>query len=409
MSDSPAPGGEGADTRLQITGRLVDTGEVTRVRIEDGVIAELAPADTETDLWLAPGLVDIQVNGYAGHDVNADDVTADVIRELVLALWRQGVTAFCPTVVSGPEAHIARALRAIRRARDDDPLVAHAIPCAHVEGPHLASEDGPRGAHDAQDVRPPDVAEYERWQEASGGLVGIVTLAPELPGAIDYVTHLSRAGLVVAIGHTAAEPADIGAAVRAGARLSTHLGNGAHSLIRRHPNYIWEQLADDRLAASFIADGHHLPASMLTVMLRAKGVERSILVSDAVERAGMPPGVYPTPVGGTVELSADGRLSLAGTPLLAGATRSLPECVAWAVRNTEVNLRDAVRMASANPLRLLGLRDPAPRGEVRVGGSGDITALRLDHDTGRCEVVTTVVRGVVVHQADGVYPQQRII
>lgn len=385
---------------VEVTGRLVDTGEKTRVRVDDGRIVDLSAADTETDLWLAPGLVDIQVNGYAGHDVNAEDVDAGVIRELVDAQWRQGVTAFCPTVVTGPEERVVRALRAVARARDADPLVAHAIPCVHVEGPHIASEDGPRGAHDPCHVRPPDVAEYQRWQRESGGLVGIVTLAPELPGAAGYIARLARDGVVPAIGHTAAEPDDIRRAVRAGARLSTHLGNGAHATIRRHPNYIWEQLADDRLVASFIADGHHLAASVLTVMLRAKGVERSILVSDSVELAGMPPGRYPTPVGGAVELSADGRLSLAGTPLLAGAARSLPECVGWAARHAGVSLADAVRMASANPVRLLGSRDPAPRGELRVGASGDVTVLRFDAATGRCEAVAAVVRGAVVHRTD---------
>lgn len=387
---------------MEVTGRLVDTGENARVRVEDGVIADVAAdsSDAARDLWLAPGLVDLQVNGYAGHDVNADDVDAATVRRLVEAEWRQGVTAFCPTVVSGPEERIVRALRAVAEARRADPLVAHAIPCVHVEGPHIASEDGPRGAHDLAHVRPPDVAEYERWQRESGGLVGIVTLAPELPGAVDYVARLARDGVVAAIGHTAAEPGDIDAAARAGARLSTHLGNGAHARIRRHPNYIWSQLADDRLTAGFIADGHHLPAEVLTVMLRAKGVERSVLISDSVELAGMPPGRYPTPVGGAVELSADGRLALAGTPLLAGAARSLPECVGWAVRHTELSLADALRMASANPLRLLGLRDPARRGELCAGGSGDLTLLRVDPATGRCEAVATIVRGVVVHRRD---------
>lgn len=387
---------------VEVTGRLVGSGEGARVRIEDGLVTAVTadPTDADPGLWLAPGLVDIQVNGYAGHDVNADDVDAATIRRLVEAEWRQGVTAFCPTVVTGPAQRIVRALRAVAQARDADPLVAHAIPCVHVEGPHIASEDGPRGAHDLDHVRPPDVAEYERWQRESDGLVGVVTLAPELPSAADYVARIARDGVVPAIGHTAAEPPDVDAAVRAGARLSTHLGNGAHARMRRHPNYIWSQLADDRLTASFIADGHHLPAEVLTVMLRAKGVERSVLVSDSVELAGMPPGRYPTPVGGAVELSADGRLALAGTPLLAGAARSLPECVGWAIRHTELNLADAVRMASANPLRLLGLRDRMPCGRLCVGGSGDVTVLRADPATGRCEAAATIVRGVVVHRSD---------
>jgi len=378
----------------ELTGRLVDTGRPVRLRIEDGVIAEIAATTSDIDLWLAPGLVDLQVNGYAGHDLNTDDIDAGVVGDLVRSLWAAGVTTVCPTIVTGTEQRITRALRAVAEARAADPLVHHSIPCVHVEGPHIADADGPRGAHDIAHLRPPDVAEFHRWQDAGAGLVGIVTLAPERPGALEYIAEISRAGVVAAIGHTAAEPGDVAAAVDAGARLSTHLGNGAHLNMRRHPNYIWEQLAHDRLAASFIADGHHLAASVLTVMVRAKGVERSILISDTTELAGMPPGRYETPVGGPVELSADGRLALAGSQLLAGAARPLLDCVAWTARHTEIGLRAAVRMATANPARLLGI----PRGELRVGAAGDVVAFRVDSATGRLDVDTTVVRGVVVHR-----------
>lgn len=380
----------------ELTGRLVDTGRPVRLRIDGGGIAEIAATRSDTDLWLAPGLVDLQVNGYAGHDLNTDDVDAGVVGDLVRSLWAAGVTTVCPTIVTGTEQRITRALRAVAEARAADPLVHHSIPCVHVEGPHIADADGPRGAHDISHLRPPDVAEFRRWQDAGAGLVGIVTLAPERPGALDYIAEISRSGVVAAIGHTAAGPADIAAAVDAGARLSTHLGNGAHLNLRRHPNYIWAQLADDRLAASFIADGHHLAASVLTVMVRAKGVERSILISDATELAGMLPGRYETPVGGPVELSADGRLALAGSELLAGAARPLLDCVAWTARHTEIGLRDAVRMAGANPARLLGIA----RGELRVGAAGDVVAFKADPVTGRLDVDTTVVRGVIVHRSD---------
>lgn len=380
----------------ELTGRLVDTGRPVRLGIDDGVIAEIAATTSDTDRWLAPGLVDLQVNGYAGHDLNTEGVDAGVVGDLVRRLWAAGVTTACPTIVTGTEQRITRALRAVAEARAADPLVHHSIPCVHVEGPHIAAADGPRGAHDIAHLRVPDVAEFHRWQDAGAGLVGIVTLAPERPGALQYIAEISRAGVVAAIGHTAAEPGDVAAAVDAGARLSTHLGNGAHLNMRRHPNYIWEQLAQDRLAASFIADGHHLAASVLTVMVRAKGVERSILISDATELAGMPPGRYETPVGGPVELSADGRLALAGSELLAGAARPLLDCVAWTARHTDIGLRDAVRMASANPARLLDI----PRGELRVGAAGDVVAFRADPATGRLDVDTTVVGGVIVHRSD---------
>jgi N-acetylglucosamine-6-phosphate deacetylase len=178
---------------------------------------------------------------------------------------------------------------------------------------------------------------------------------------------VSRTGVSVAIGHTAASPEQITAAVDAGAVLSTHLGNGAHAVLPRHPNHFWTQLADDRLTAGFIADGHHLPADTLTAMVRAKGLERSLLVSDSVALAGFEPGDYETPVGGTVHLSADGRLSYAGTPYLAGAARSLADGVASAVGLARIGLGDAVRMATVNPGRFA-----AGRGVLRPGELADL-------------------------------------
>ena len=239
---------------------------------------------------MAPGFVDLQVNGYGGLDFNSGDLDADQVVELVTRQWDQGVTSLCPTLVSAPEDRITGALAVVAQARRADPLVRHAIPCVHVEGPYLSPEDGPRGAHDVAALRLPDLAELERWQRAGDGLVGIVTLAPELPGAVRYVRAASSAGVIIAIGHTAATAEQIVAAADAGARLSTHLGNGCHLMVPRHPNHLWAQLAEDRLQASFIADGHHLPAATLTAMVRAKGVDRSVLVSDSVcprrERSG---------------------------------------------------------------------------------------------------------------------------
>ena len=202
---------------------------------------------------------------------------------------------------------------------------------------------------------------------ACDGLVGIVTLSPHYAGTASYVSAVSQTGVSVAIGHTAASPEQITAAVDAGAVLSTHLGNGAHAVLPRHPNHLWTQLADDRLTAGFIADGHHLPADTLTAMVRAKGLERSLLVSDSVALAGFEPGEYETPVGGTVHLSSDGRLSYAGTPYLAGAARSLADGVASAVGLARIGLGDAVRMATVNPGRFAG-----GRGVLRPGASADL-------------------------------------
>ncbi|WP_219412395.1 N-acetylglucosamine-6-phosphate deacetylase [Pseudonocardia nigra] len=362
---------------VNLWGRDPATGRVLDVVTDGPVVAHVQHvADPADDVpWLLPGLVDLQVNGYGGHDVNGPDVTPDAVVALVRALARAGTTTVVPTVITAAEEDIVRSLRAIAEARARDKATRRAVPCVHVEGPHISPEDGPRGVHPAAQVRPPDPAEFDRWQRAADGLVGIVTLSPHHPEAVAYTEHLTRAGAVVAIGHTHATPEQVRAVVDAGALLSTHLGNGAHAMLPRHPNHLWAQLADDRLTAGFIADGHHLPADTLTAMLRAKGLDRAVLVSDSVALAGMPPGEYTTPVGGSVVLSADGRLSEAGTPYLAGAARSLADGVAQVARLTGIPFAAAVRLATANPGRFVG-----GRGRLTPGAQADL--LLADHSPG---------------------------
>ncbi|MGC4937233.1 N-acetylglucosamine-6-phosphate deacetylase [Kribbella sp. DT2] len=372
---------------MNYEGRDPATGRALTVRVEDGRVAEVAPASGPVDGWLAPGLVDLQVNGFGGYDVNGPDVTAETVIELGRALAAVGTTTFVPTVITAAEDEIVASLRAVAAAREADRATRDAIPFVHVEGPHLSPEDGARGVHPLEELRPPSVDEFRRWQEACDGLVGLVTLSPHYAEAPAYIQALGRAGILVALGHTAASPEQITAAVDAGAVMSTHLGNGAAAVLPRHPNHLWTQLSDDRLSAGFIADGHHLPADALTAMVRAKGVERSFLVSDSVALAGSAPGDYETAVGGTVHLSADGRLSYAGTPYLAGAARSLADDVASAVALARVGLGDAVRMATAIPGRFAG-----GRGVLRPGTPADLVC--FDWAPGDSALsVRTVVRG----------------
>lgn len=350
-----------------VTGREPGTGRPIAVTLRQGRIAAVAPGPAEETHWLAPGLIDLQVNGFQGHDLNAEDVGPETVAELARALRAHGVTTFVPTLVTAAHDRTAHALAVIAAARRADPLLRHAIPYAHLEGPHISAEDGPRGAHDATQVRPPSLREFDAWQAAGDGLVGLVTLSPHYPEAADYTAALVRRGVRVAIGHTHARPEQVTAVVDAGARLCTHLGNGAHAVLARHPNYLWTQLADDRLTAGFIADGHHLPADTLTAMVRAKGLGRSLLVSDSVALAGLPPGRYRAPVGGEVELGADGRLVRAGSPYLAGAARSLADGVALAVDLARIGLGDAVRLATEQPGGFVG-----GRGRLEVGAPADL-------------------------------------
>lgn len=346
----------------KIEGRDPRSGRSMSVTMEAGVVTEIEEGKCESDLYLSTGFVDLQVNGYAGFDLNAKGILTDTVVGLVEAMLAKGVTCFLPTLITAPEEEIRSRLKVIADARSSHAKVGACIPFVHLEGPHISALDGYRGAHPADAIRPPSIAEFDRWQEASGGIVGMVTLSPHFSDSVEYIEALVKRGIHVAIGHTHASPEQISRAVDAGAGVSTHLGNGIAQEIPRHRNPIWRQLADDRLTATFIADGHHLPQDVLKVMLRAKGIAHSVLVSDSVGLAGMPAGSYTTAVGGEVELQPDGRLCMRGSDLLAGATASLAQCIGNVVRATGISLEDALTMVTVNPGRFAGGRGQLSRG-----------------------------------------------
>jgi len=389
----------------EYAGRDVLNGHPVRVGVADGRVTSIerpaeppAGAQATAEAWVSPGWLDIQVNGFGGHDPNDPGAGAEATAGTVRALWPHGVTGTLITICTQSEEHITAAVRAVADACDADPLVAASVPGIHVEGPNIAAEDGPRGAHPPRHIRPPDLAEVGRWQAAARGRITMVTVAPEYPGVVDYIRALVAAGVVVSIGHTAADSDAIRAAVDAGATCSTHLGNGAHAMIRRHPNYVWDQLAEDRLSAGFIFDGHHLPPSVMRSVVRAKGVERTYLVSDAVSVAGQAPGRYRLFDDIEVELRPEGRLELADTPLLAGAVTALPTCVGNAIRYAGVSPADAVRMVTTNPSRVLALGVSAGHERLVAGMAANLTLFRLS-SAGEVEVSATIVAGEVVYQA----------
>ena len=355
----------------QITGRDPQSGRTIEVTLANGVVTRIEATNSDSDLYLSAGFVDLQVNGYAGFDLNAERISTDTVAGLVDAMLANGVTCFAPTLITAPEKQICSSLKVIAEARNLDRQVASCIPFVHVEGPSISALDGYRGAHPAGAVRPPSLAEFDRWQNAAGGIVGLVTLSPHFSESVEYITALVKQAVNVAIGHTHASPEQIERAIDAGASLSTHLGNGIAQEVPRHRNPMWSQLADDRLTATFIADGHHLPADVLKVMLRAKGLGRSVLVSDSVALAGMPSGTYTTPVGGRVDLHPDGRLCVSGSDLLAGSTSSLAQCIGHVVRMTGMPLGDALAMATANPGRSAN-----GRGRLAIGSRADLVRFR---------------------------------
>ncbi|SEB49806.1 N-acetylglucosamine-6-phosphate deacetylase [Terriglobus roseus] len=356
---------------FDLTGKSLETGTGLRVRVENGLIARIEATSEDCEYFLSPGMIDLQVNGYAGFDVNADDVSVQTIANLTEQMLRHGVTSFAPTIISAREEKICHALNVIAVARGRMPHVQACIPYVHVEGPYISPLDGYRGAHEASVIRAPSIAEFERWQSAAQGCVGMVTLSAHYTEAPAYISHLAARGAHVALGHTHADAIQIRRAVDAGARFSTHLGNGLPTEIPRHKNPLWSQLAEDKLVASVIADGHHLPAEMLKAFLRAKGADCVLLVSDSVALAGMPAGIYETPVGGWVELREDGCLCIAGKDLLAGSTATMTTCVKGVMAMTGVSLAQAMRMATELPGRVVG-----GRGRLAEGCDADLMRFR---------------------------------
>jgi N-acetylglucosamine-6-phosphate deacetylase len=374
---------------MNCSGMDASSGAGIEISSEGETIAAVRPASQRLAGWIAPGWVDIQVNGFAGVDYNSPATPHEEIARSIHVLYSAGVARFYPTVITGAPDDMAGALGNLRRAKENLPEGV-AMDGFHVEGPHISPDDGPRGAHPKRWVRPPDIDEFSRWQDATGGRVRLVTVAPEWPGAPRYIEAVTAQNVVVSIGHTNAEARHIADAVSAGATMSTHLGNGAHAMMRRHPNYIWEQLAEDRLRASFIVDGIHLPVSFLKVALRAKGMERAVLVTDASSPAGCKPGRYWLGEQ-EVDLTPDNRVVLAGQDRLAGSALRMDNGVENLMRLGELSLADAVRLATVNAAR--AGRVPGRERGLVAGERADFVLFDFDEQNKAIRVKATYVGG----------------
>jgi N-acetylglucosamine-6-phosphate deacetylase len=380
--------------KLIVRGRLVGETQVSDIVVEAGRVVSVQQAgrgDAEIGgrgSIVAPTLLDIQVNGAMGLDLQSPALRIEDVRGIADCLAEWGVSRFVPTVITAAPAAMARTCRMVARAIEQDREVARAVPGIHLEGPCISPEDGPRGAHARRHVRKPDLRAFDKLYDAAGGRIAYTTVAPELPGAVEYVRALTARGVVVSLGHHNATGEQIARAVDAGARMCTHLGNGLASAIHRHNNPLWPQLADDRLAASLLADLQHLPAPMLKSFIRAKGPRNIVLASDSVHIAGQPPGRYmlgEMPV----QLLPSGRICLSGTDLLAGSSLMLLQGVVNAAHTGAMTLAEAFASASDVPARVLGLRRGA--GMPKPGKKADFLVFRLDE--GRAVPQAVFVRG----------------
>jgi N-acetylglucosamine-6-phosphate deacetylase len=363
---------------MLLRGRHYRTLQWLEIHLDQGRIASVAgmqeaPTASAVETLIAPAYFDLQINGALGVSFTSETLSEPEIHVVIDACRARGIGSFCPTVITARRETLLAALGALAGACDASSTASKAMPAIHLEGPFISPEDGPRGAHPSEHVRLPDWDEFQSLQQAAGGRIGLVTLAPELPGAIAFIERLAGAGIVVALGHSAATPEVIRDAISAGARLSTHLGNGCPRFLPRHDNLIWEQLASDQLWASVIADGHHLPTSLLRCLVHCKSMQRLILTCDASPLAGVSPGRYVL-WGQEVAVLPKGKIVLPEQNVMAGSWMFTHGCVEHFVQTIGIPYEQAHLLAADQPRRLLGLSVPT----LEPGQPAELVLLRRD-------------------------------
>ena len=381
-----------------IEGIHYHTGKPVQVKINNGIIEDIIQIDKqmgENPVYIAPGFFDNQINGFAGVSFafGDSDLTAEGIQKATRELWKKGVTTYLPTLTTNSTEVLTRNFKILSKAVNDASLLG-SIPGFHLEGPYINPEDGYRGAHPKQFVQLPVWNEFMKLYEASGRNILQVTLAPELDGALDFVSKCSKEGIVVALGHHNADMKTVTAAIDRGAKIATHLGNGAANMINRHYNPFWSQLSDDRLHISIIGDSFHLLPEEIRVFYKVKGVDKTIITSDVTHYAALEPGEYKTSTGETIELTTDGMLRLPAQNVLYGSASPITKGVGFVMKVTGCTLAEAVQMASTNPARLYNLND---RGTLEPGKRADLVLFTLDNY--QVNVTKTWVKGKLVYES----------
>ncbi len=356
----------------------VYNGEAVEVVISGSSISEVRKIEDKQNLpYLSAGFVDLQNNGYKGYDFNKGPLSEQQWEEVLYELAKEGVTTVFPTIITNDIQVIGEIFASNMAVLERRPDLLQHIGGFHLEGPYISPEDGARGAHAKQYVKAPDWEEFADLQRKAKGMIKIVTLSPEWEGSGQFIEQASRSGVIVSIGHTSATSEQIEKAVQAGASMSTHLGNGAHVMMKRHPNYIWDQLAEERLTAGVISDGHHLPKNVLKVFCKTKG-KNLFLVSDSVALAGMPAGDYTAAVGGTVTLASSGRLHLKENEnILAGSAQNLRQCIEFFAGQEIGSLDEAIERSSVLPASIINI--PVKQG-IAPGAPADLVLFEWDQE-----------------------------
>ncbi len=370
-------------------------GQPITIKIKDGKISDIIRnpkerINTKGIIYVAPGLIDHQVNGYLSHSFVGDNLDAVQVKKITQAFWKNGITTYMPTLTTESNEVLLRNFKKLNAILDDEQL-AQSIPGFHLEGPYISPVDGFRGAHNLAHIRNPNWEEFEAWYFASGKRIKEVTVAPELEGAMDFIKKCIDNNIIVAIGHSNASTAQINEAVKLGASISTHLGNGCANTIHRHHNPIWPQLSEDRLFASLIVDGFHLTREEVRTFYKVKGVDKTILVSDITRWAGMPAGNY-SDFGQDIVVTEEGAIMMPKENVLAGASFLVTKGIENIIKFTGCSLKEAIDMSTINPASALGFND---RGEIAVGKRADL--IYFSFDAGKLEIVKTIVGGNVVY------------
>lgn len=375
-----------------ITALSYTDGKPVSLEITDGMISaveHIATGEVSSGFYIAPGLIDIQINGYMGVDFAGQDLTVEKVKEVTKALWKVGVTSYLPTLISANKESLLNSFSVLSQAAEDI-TISSSIPGFHLEGPYISPVSGFRGAHLEKYIRKPDWNEFQELAEASKNRIRLVTLAPETEGAVPFIRKCGGEGITTALGHHNGSASEINAAVYAGAVLSTHLGNGCANTIDRHKNPFWPQLANDGLSISIIADGSHLSKEEILTFYKVKGPGKTILISDSVDLAGLTPGEY-IRGGRKILLTAD-VVKFPEENVLAGAVATLAAGLTNMMTITGCSLEEAIQMSSTNPAQLVGLHD---RGEMKPGKRADLILFSLENDKMRIE--KTLVAGTEVY------------
>lgn len=342
-------------TRLTARRLLTETGEIDYpvITVEDGRIVDLQPDDPNgaTETFTA-AFFDVHVHGACSYDFMT--ATLSEIEAVGRFLAGRGVAHYLATTVTGPVEVTLRALErladAIERSQKADSAEAIAVPVGvHLEGPFLSHAK--RGVHPPQFLELPSVELFERFQHAARGHVRLLTIAPEIPGALELITHASTRGVRVSLGHSNATAAETLAAIAAGATSATHLGNAMRAFEPREPGILGTILDREDMYAEAICDGVHLDAAFVRLWLKLKGDQHAILVTDGMSATGMPDGTYAL---GDLQVEVnDGVCRAAGK--LAGSVLTMDRAVANVRRFTGCSLAAAVRLASRNPATMVGM------------------------------------------------------